>query len=1046
MLLIAVGIGVYLNQVGLPFFARGWLASQFQSRGLDVSFERLRIRLGRGIVAEKIQLRRINAPAPETISAAELQLRLDWGRVLRLHPEIVAVLLRNGRFEISFPASNAPPASFAIEKIGAQMRFDSAEEWRLERFDAVLLGSHLRAAGSITNVFALRGRKSSQEGSWEAWRRVLLDTTRAVQRCSFDAAPDINLTFSLDLKRPDRSQVRFDFAAAGAKTPWGEFGNLNIKAGLNDPPAAQGAFSTSLQIDASRARSRWVRLESLTANAQIEHDADNSIPRRIRWDARASSARGQGWQCLNFTGSGVTTSARAVPSPSAPFLLPYFTNANWTLAPRDIPAEFVSSMQWSASGLTATNFRCMRAAATAEIIHGANTWNQAQAQIDAVAIKYKTYQAGDVKMALRASPNPLGSASNPNLGWWNWASPLRFHATAIATNMEAPPLRLELASATLDYATNRLVVERFIAALFGGSASVAGSVDALTRQAEISAQSHFDAHQLEPLLTENGRHWMKQFGWTPAQPPALDGKASARLPAWTNRGPDWRGEVLPTLAIQAGVTATNFNFRGIAGDRVRGHIGLSNNVWNLPDLFAERSDGVLHLAYTEDMSSQDYHFHLRSDMDPRVAAPLVEPAKAREQLTNLFLTLPPLLEGDVWGRWHEVERSGFQIRAAATNCGWKGEHLDRVDAIASYTNGVLEITRAVAVDGEQDGSIGRLAFNFNTRMLEMSNVVSRFDPERITRQIGPKTYAMLRPYRFAAPPRVVINGRLDTGSGDNNDMFFDVAAPGRFDWLRIHATAPSSLVHYQGRTVTLSNFTAGFYGGDIKGDAVILVDPSSPSAPTGARVEGRATEIDLHDLMTELGSPTNRIEGRLTVSAKLQTKDVQIPVEWKGNGKASLHDGFLWDVPLLGVFSTLFNAVSPGWGQARFTGGDATFRMQGGRIHSSDLELKSASMKLDYSGWVDTRGQIDATMQAQMFNRVPLLGPLAGFALKPFEKVLEYKLSGNIGAPKAEPAYIPSFLLIPLHPFQTLRDLLPSEKHTNAPPALSPTNSVNPNN
>jgi len=46
----------------------------------------------------------------------------------------------------------------------------------------------------------------------------------------------------------------------------------------------------------------------------------------------------------------------------------------------------------------------------------------------------------------------------------------------------------------------------------------------------------------------------------------------------------------------------------------------------------------------------------------------------------------------------------------------------------------------------------------------------------------------------------------------------------------------------------------------------------------------------------------------------------------------------------------------------------------------------------------------------------------------PVTKLFEYKVTGTVGQPKAEPLYVvPKILLMPLQPFKTIKELLVEE-------------------
>jgi len=69
-----------------------------------------------------------------------------------------------------------------------------------------------------------------------------------------------------------------------------------------------------------------------------------------------------------------------------------------------------------------------------------------------------------------------------------------------------------------------------------------------TRELRSQGRFDFDVHQLEPLLSTNAQHWLQGCEWL--TPPIVEARARAILPAWTNRQPDWKGEVEPTLGLE----------------------------------------------------------------------------------------------------------------------------------------------------------------------------------------------------------------------------------------------------------------------------------------------------------------------------------------------------------------------------------------------------------------------------------------------------------------------------------------------------------------
>jgi hypothetical protein len=135
----------------------------------------------------------------------------------------------------------------------------------------------------------------------------------------------------------------------------------------------------------------------------------------------------------------------------------------------------------------------------------------------------------------------------------------------------------------------------------------------------------------------------------------------------------------------------------------------------------------------------------------------------------------------------------------------------------------------------------------------------------------------------------------------------------------------------------------------------------------------------------------------------------------------------------------MLNFVVPGLGQSRASAASATFKIDQSVIHTSDLEVRSAALRLQYDGNVDFHGKVEARMQAEILRDAWAVGRVVSLALWPLTKVFEYKINGTLAEPKSEPLYIPRLLFFPFHPFKTLRDIF-SETEATAPSKESPRN------
>ena len=1030
-LLGVAGTGVYLNQVGVPLFAKNWLLDSFRARGLSLSFERVRVRLGRGIVAETIAVESLKESGRERVSASQLQLKLNWNSVFHLAPEIESIHLRDGRLEIPINEAGAPESKVELDHADAIIRLAGNDTWIIENFGAQFNGIEITAAGSVTNVSQLWGRGKSGAEDSKQWKKTLGEVAANVRKLQFASAPKIDITFHADPKSLPQSDVRIIVNAIRPNTPWGRAESFTLDGSIMPAQSASNSVHAILSVTAARPESPWVRAQELALTLRADFDGTNSRPQLASWELHARNANAPEGRIRTLELSGRTTPVQGVVVGAAPFRLPPAERIGpWHL---ESAPQFQSQVELHATGLYRTNLECARLDATGELLHSTNAWHEAQFQVQLAKTKVPQWEMGNLMAALRITPELAEAPAAPQNAWWNRMAPFHVHVSATATNVDSPPFHVDSAAISADYDTNRFSLDALQLQLYGGEVHAKAKLDVPSRLAHVEAESRLDAHALDPMLTETGRKWLGQYTWAPAAPPLLSGTVAAKLPAWTNTAPDWRAEVLPTLEIDATMSVTNGAYRGIPALGAKGHIHLKDRIWSLPDLEVARPEGHLELDYFDDIPTQRYRFKFHSTIDPRVGRALIPTDKAREAFDAWELTSPPEVDGVIQGQWHQPELTGISAHIAVTNTSWRGTHVDRVSGTITYTNQVIDVFDGAVTDGDQHGTVSKVEYQIPTQWVILSNAVSRVEPSRVTRLIGPKTHAMIEPFHFTGVPFVILNGRFDKYGGNESDVSFHVEAPGTFDWKLLHLNEPNAEIRYIGRMVLITNVVSKFYGGDLHGHLALDTGGTS-SVPMTATLHAHASKVDVHTMMFGLGQTTNHLEGQLSATADLTSTDAQFPESWSGTGNANLHDGFLWDLPLVGIFTPILRTVSPDWGQARFTGGSATFSVTNGKLHSSDLVLKSASMKLDYSGSVDLKGQLDATMRVEMFRKVPVLGPIAGLALSPFEKLFEYKLTGSIKQPKAEPAYIPSFLLAPFHPIQTIKGLLPGEKKTNEPP------------
>jgi hypothetical protein len=239
---------------------------------------------------------------------------------------------------------------------------------------------------------------------------------------------------------------------------------------------------------------------------------------------------------------------------------------------------------------------------------------------------------------------PAGTPTNfdSSLAWWTNVLPYRLTWTARLTQLRSEALSADSVDCGGFWRAPELAVTHLSARLGGGQLAAGAQLNVATRQFAFTNASCFDVHAIAALLTEKTRERLADFSWP--NPPSLQAGGSLILPAWTNRQPDWRAEVQPTIQLNGELAITNGMPSGITVDSARTHFSYSNLVWQLPDLAVVKSRSRLELSGGEDDATKDYHWHIHGVLDPEAARPFLTTSNAVRGLEIMKFTEPLALE------------------------------------------------------------------------------------------------------------------------------------------------------------------------------------------------------------------------------------------------------------------------------------------------------------------------------------------------------------------------------------------------------------------
>ena len=652
-----------------------------------------------------------------------------------------------------------------------------------------------------------------------------------------------------------------------------------------------------------------------------------------------------------------------------------------------------------------------------------------QLKATAPAVHTPWFRARDVQIIARLTA-PAGAPDRPDPAWGVWTNLQPYHLSwsVALTQFNAAGQGAQAVSCSGLWSAPELAVTRLSAVLERGRLEAGLRLNVATRELAFTNASSFDLADLAGWLPEKLRGRLADFRW--AQPPAVRFQGAVVLPPWTDAVPDWAGEVLPTLQLDGDLALANGRVLGAAVDSVAGHFSCSNRVWQLPDLALVLGNSRLDISGSLNDATKEYRCRLQGRMDQATARDLLKETRAAHGMEIVHLKDPLAFDVTASGLGREIQSLAVRGCVAVTNIAVRGEVFGSVTATVDYTNRVLSFWQPQMHTGMQMATADSVTLDFNRRLILFTNALSTADPGPVTRAIGPKTAALVEPYHFFQPPAARVNGQIPLGDMHGGpemalvDMRFEIIRGAPFQWERVKTKDITATLLWRGQTLLLTNAVADCYGGTASGFAYFNFRVPHEGADYNFAVD--VTNLNLHALALDLWAPTNQLEGFLSGRLAVTNASTMHVRTWNGEGQIYLRDGLLWDIPIFGILSPVLNSVATGLGSSRATEAAGNFIITNGVIYTDSLLIHSTMARLEYVGTIDLQQNVDARVTAQVLRNAWGVGPLVTTVFWPFSKLFEYRVTGPLTNPKSEPLYlIPKLLLVPLHPFRTLGELLP---------------------
>lgn len=898
------------------------------------------------------------------------------------HEEIVAEL------KIQAPAARSPHA-----------------DWR----NLTVLGEVQRVRGTNNQLTASLVLKADHAHG-PAWGRVEMAR--------------MNLQYSGNLTNLADFKSHWQLSLADATNRWGHGRNWQLSGDLQrlPVPGTNAAFAAELHAVVDGFKTEWAGASQVGLHVQVP-GFTNDAAFRADWNLTLKDTRSRWGNATSLQING-----DSVPAP---------TRTNF----------YQSAINVKGSGLATKWIQAPEFMASGQLTHPATDGFQPELASFQASLHQPTTPWGTATNALLSGHisqrSSAARAATRDWGLWADLEPFSIDWEWLFTDLRRTNVVVEKINCSGQWQAPELTVNHLKLDLYGGALTATGRLDVATRELRGALESNFELRSLGPLLATNHQPYLNDFSWE--KPPALRVAAAVVLPPWTtNTAP-----AAPAPATAANATNANAStatlldslrgegsfalgpgtVRGLPFQSLTTTLAITNQLLSLPAFAIRRSEGSVTGNIATHLVTQEFRGHARSQIQPLDLAPLLGKG-AQDFLCFAKIPEPPTLDATFSGNWTNLENAAVSARGAISNFSYRGEAYTNARAHIVVTNQALHLTQIHIARGDRYGSADAISLDFRTDRIFFTNVFSILPPLAVTTMIGPETTRAVEDYHFLDPPAVRLNGSLNTRHSDDTDMHFEIDG-GRFNWRWFNLTRVKANAHWVTNTLAITNILGDFYQGTLHGDAFFKFEPRGS---TPFRFTTLVTNCNFHLLMGDLVNPTNKFEGRLSANIHVTNANTLDLKSWQGFGTAELHDGLIWQAPIFGIFSPILNSIAPGLGTSRAKEAAGSYFMTNSVINTKDLEIRAAPVRLQYHGTVDFDGRINAGVEAQLFRDASLIPRLVGFVLKPFTKLFEYKVTGTLGDPKSEPMYIPKFLLFPLRPFKTLKEMFQRSDEPAPPP------------
>ncbi|TDU64555.1 AsmA-like protein [Prosthecobacter fusiformis] len=496
-----------------------------------------------------------------------------------------------------------------------------------------------------------------------------------------------------------------------------------------------------------------------------------------------------------------------------------------------------------------------------------------------------------------------------------------------------------------------------------------------------------------------------------------------------------------------------FSTRGAVFDGLEANIGVSPEGVYIRDMLLKHETGTL-TAQALSHEAEGFRYRAVLRMDPNAFLPFAKMPQTREIISRFQFNPKSNIYFEVEGSGPKADLQLClnKGRGDLRNFRYRGVDMEMMQADVEFQGPIQHYRNAKIQRAEGVGEVAHVHVDDKEKWVRLEGIRSKLDPVAVTSCFAPKVADIIAKYRLPKTTAVELDGLIyykDPTRNDFNVSFRHSSGTGRYvlwgeDYL---ISAPQGELSFKGHDmkfdirgrlfgealsakgrvdlapgtndfsvlVNAGEFPYEIFGKDLPFDQV-KADVSSRGSTTyfdvkssllgGAfslkgtlneRLQPQSYEGELmldgvsFLRLTQIYSKTNDTEGDITGHFRFAGR-MNDWMSLKGGGAATILNGNLYAVPILGPLTPILGSVLPGQikGYNVAKAADCTFEVADGFIVTKNIEATTSVFRIAMGGKIDfIRDAVDLTAQVRIRG-------IPGLVFLPFSELLEYRGTGAI--------------------------------------------------